>query len=52
MGKYADLVYPSATSLMRSMRREFAFVPLDDAKREWLQPLLKDFGFRRRRGQA
>lgn len=49
VGKYADLVYVSSNSLMRQMRKEYSFVPLNDVKREWLQPLLKDFGFKRRR---
>ncbi|BEJ13287.1 hypothetical protein CspHIS471_0304610 [Cutaneotrichosporon sp. HIS471] len=49
VGKYADLVYPSASSLQRDMRRDRKYAKIDDVKREWLQPLLKDFGFRRRR---
>ncbi|GMK56316.1 hypothetical protein CspeluHIS016_0301560 [Cutaneotrichosporon spelunceum] len=49
VGKYADLVYPSASSLQRNMRRQRKYAKIDNVKREWLQPLLKDFGFRRRR---
>ncbi|BEI82448.1 hypothetical protein CcaverHIS002_0303160 [Cutaneotrichosporon cavernicola] len=49
VGKYADLVYPSASALQRDMRRDRKYAKIDDVKREWLQPLLKDFGFRRRR---
>lgn len=49
VGKYADLLYPSASSLLRDLRTQHRFVKPTDAKREWLQPLLKDFGFRRRR---
>ncbi|CAK9783460.1 hypothetical protein CC85DRAFT_282202 [Cutaneotrichosporon oleaginosum] len=49
VGKYADLVYSSASALQRALRREGKYARLGDVKREWLQPLLKDFGFRRRR---
>jgi hypothetical protein len=52
VGKYADLVYPSGAALLRDMKRGRKFAKIDDVKREWLHPLLKDFGYRRRREGA
>jgi hypothetical protein len=48
-GRFADLVYPSANAMLRAMRKGRKFYPLDETKKEWLEPLLKDFGIRRRR---
>lgn len=51
-GKYADLVHPSASAMMREARRQHKFLPVGKAKTEWLEPLLKDFGNRRARAAA
>ena len=47
-GVYAELVYPSSAAMAKYTRKTKRFVPLDQAKREALQPLLRDFGFRRK----
>jgi hypothetical protein len=45
-GGYADLVHMSANAMRRYTRKHGKFVPLDSAKGEWLQPLLRDFRFK------
>lgn len=47
-GVYAELVYPSSAAMAKYTRTTKRFVPLDQAKGEALQPLLRDFGFRRK----
>jgi hypothetical protein len=47
-GVYAELVYPSSAAMAKYTRKTRKFVPLDQAKGEALQPLLRDFGFRRK----
>ena len=46
---YSHLVHPSAAALRRYTMETGKFIKIKAAKREWLQPLLKDFGFRRGR---
>lgn len=48
-GKYADLVHPSAGAMRRHTVREKKFMPVIAVKMEWLEPLLRDFGYRRGR---
>ncbi|KAL1409519.1 hypothetical protein Q8F55_003502 [Vanrija albida] len=50
-GKYADLVYPSASAMIRDARKNRKILKLGTAKSEWLEPLLKDFGYRRSHGR-
>jgi hypothetical protein len=47
---YSSLVFPSTAAMQRYTRKEKRFVDLGTVKAEWLQPLLKDFGFKRSRG--
>jgi hypothetical protein len=35
--------------MLRATRKAGKFHPLGEAKKEWLEPLLKDFGIHRRR---
>lgn len=45
-GTYAHLVYPTASAMRRYTLKNRKFVPLDTAKSEALQPLLRSFRFR------
>lgn len=44
---YSHLLHPSAAALRKYTMRTGKFIKVKAAKREWLQPLLKDFGFKR-----
>jgi hypothetical protein len=46
----ASLVYPSASSMIRYTIKEKRYVTLGEVKEAWLEPLLRDFGFKRSRG--
>ncbi|ORX36336.1 hypothetical protein BD324DRAFT_609010 [Kockovaella imperatae] len=46
---YKHLLYPSERSMKRYTSKQKRFVPLPSVKEEWLEPLLKDFGFKHRR---
>ncbi|WOO79521.1 uncharacterized protein LOC62_02G003043 [Vanrija pseudolonga] len=45
-GKYADLMHPSASAMIRDAKKHHRILKLCTAKSEWLEPLLKDFGYR------
>lgn len=45
-GKYSDLVHPSASAMIRDAKKHHRILKLGTAKSEWLEPLLKDFGYR------
>lgn len=49
---YSGLLYSSASVMVRETRRTGKFVDLGKVKSEWLQPLLRDFGFKRGRMAA
>ncbi|RXK41403.1 hypothetical protein M231_01308 [Tremella mesenterica] len=51
-GSYEYLIYPSAVEMMRVARKKKKLARLQEVKREWLEPLLRDFGFKRRREAA
>lgn len=51
-GEYAHLLEPSASALRKLLRQSHQFAKLDDVKAEWLNPLLKDFGFARSRARS
>lgn len=51
-GEYADLLEPSASALRKLLRESRQFAKLSDVKAEWLNPLLKDFGFARSRARS
>lgn len=51
-GEYAYLLEPDFRTLRRRLVNQHQFVNLDDVKAEWLNPLLKDFGFHRRRARS
>lgn len=46
-GDYSHLVYSSAMAMRRYTIETGKYIRVKAAKREWLQPLLKDFGFKR-----
>lgn len=46
-GTYAHLVHASAADVRKYTKKGAKFVDLDAVKGEWLQPLLKDFGFKK-----
>ena len=48
--QYRHLLYPSERAMKKYTSKEKKFVPLPSVKEEWLEPLLKDFGFKRSRG--
>jgi hypothetical protein len=48
-GDYSDLVFSSSRAMMRYTRKEQRFIRLEQVKAEWLQPLLRDFGYKRSR---
>lgn len=48
-GKYAHLVQPSTSLMKRNTRKSGRFVNLNVVKAEVMQPLLRDFGFKRGR---
>lgn len=47
-GAYEHLVYPSTKAMTKYTRKQRKFAPLKQVKAEALQPLLRDFGFKRR----
>lgn len=49
VGAYADLVFPNAWAMIRSTRGKGDYADLGSVKEEWLNPLLREFGYRRRR---
>jgi hypothetical protein len=49
---YSSLVFPSTAAMQRYTMKHKRFIDLGTVKAEWLQPLLKDFGFKRSRGAA
>lgn len=51
-GEYAYLLEPSAKDLRKLLRKSHQFAKPSDVKAEWLNPLLKDFGFARSRARS
>lgn len=51
-GQYAYLLEPSASALRKLLRQSHQFAKLSDVKAEWLNPLLKDWGFARSRARS
>ncbi|KAK4686450.1 hypothetical protein P7C73_g3671, partial [Tremellales sp. Uapishka_1] len=46
---FRHLLHPSASAMMRFSLKQKKLVALQDVKKDWLEPLLKDFGFKRAR---
>ena len=49
---YAGLLYASRSAMIRNTRKSGNFAKLNTVKSEWLDPLLRDFGFKRGRVAA
>lgn len=46
---YAEMLHPSSAAMIRYTKKNGKFVQLGMVKTEWLEPLLRDFGFKRSR---
>ena len=51
-GSYRHLVYASAAEMMKSARKDKKLALMGEVKREWLEPLLRDFGIKKSKAAA
>lgn len=51
-GSYRHLVYASAAEMMKSARKDKKLALMSEVKREWLEPLLRDFGIKKSKTAA